>query len=344
MATTLPTLTQRIDDAFVSTWYEIRAQAIDNILSSNVITAALREKGVFTPQVGGKFITRTILHGKTTTKDVAKGDVFSQGEPELKTMARWDWRYISAHVQRSLFDDQQNSGAFQIASLVKDRIKAARDALNESYEEDLIADFSATAETTSKAIQGLVEMVPLEANRLSNTYGHINRPTAYTSSADGIVEVASTGNTWWGPKYLDGLEPAEVNLVSEMKKLYNSLHNNQEPPDLIISDQSLFEIYEDFALDASQIIKEGGSQLADLGFEVLRFKGKPMVWSSAMTASHMFMLTTAYIEWVFDPMLWFSMTDWKPIALQGERIAHILSASNLICSQMRRQGRLYFDG
>ncbi len=341
---TLPALTRTIDDAFVSTWYEIRAMAIDNILTANVVTAALREKGCFTPQVGGEYITRTIRYGVATTKNVSKGDTFSQGEPKLKTMARWDWRHISAHVQRSIIDDQKNAGEFKIADLVQDRIGAAREALNTAYESALFAAFSATAETTDKAIQGLIELVPLEADRLSNTYGNIARPTAYDASNDGVVEDPSTGNTWWGPKYLDGLEPAEVNLVSEMKKLYNSVHANQEPPDLIVSAQDLYEIYEDFALDASQIIKSSGSQLADLGFETLLFKGKTMVWTPNITASHMLFLTTAYIEWVYDPNMWFDMTEWKPIALQGERIAHILSASNLIGSQPRRQGRLYFDG
>ncbi len=48
---------------------------------------------------------------------------------------------------------------------------------------------------------------------------------------------------------------------------------------MIVCDQNSFEIYEDFALDASQIIKDESTKMADLGFEVLRFKGKPMIWT-----------------------------------------------------------------
>ena len=35
--TTLPSLTRTIDDAFLTTWFEIREEAIDNILDATVI-------------------------------------------------------------------------------------------------------------------------------------------------------------------------------------------------------------------------------------------------------------------------------------------------------------------
>ncbi len=83
--------------------------------------------------------------------------------------------------------------------------------------------------------------------------------------------------------------------------------------------------------------------MADLGFEVLRFNGKPMIWTPSMTANHMLMLTTDFMEFVYDPNMWFSMTEWKPIPLQTTRIAHILSAGNLISDQLRRHGRLEYS-
>jgi len=52
------------------------------------------------------------------------------------------------------------------------------------------------------------------------------------------------------------------------------------------------------------------------------------------------MLTTQFIDVVYDPRLWFDMTEFKPIPLQAERIAHILSTCNVVCSQLRRQGLL----
>ena len=45
MPTTLPTLTETFDNAFTHTWYEIRPEAIDNILEATVFTMALKEYG-----------------------------------------------------------------------------------------------------------------------------------------------------------------------------------------------------------------------------------------------------------------------------------------------------------
>lgn len=321
MATTLPELTRKIDNAFVTTWYEIRPQAIDNILDATVVWAALKGKGSFTPQVGGEFITRTVRYGKETAKEVAKGDIFSQGETELETMARWTWRYLSAHVQRSLFDDQKNNGRSKIKDLVGMRLNAAKEAMEEDYETKLLRPI--TTDESGKGIQGLNDIVPPYADRATGTYGQIAR-----------------SNPWWQPKYRQVTAPKEVNLLTDMKVLYNDCHNNQVPPDLIISSKENYEIYEEFALDISQIVKDESSYLADLGFEVLRFKGKPLVWTPNQTEGMLF-LNTNFIEVVYDPQLWFDMTDFKPIPLQGERIAHIVSAANVISSQLRRHGRLY---
>ncbi len=355
MSTTLPELTRTIDDAFTHTWYEIRREAIDNILDATPVWAALKGLGCFHTQVGGLFISETIRYGEATTKAVVKGSVFSQGEPQLKTMARWNWKYLTAHAQRSIIDDQQNNGKFRIKSLVTDRLEAAREALIQEFESLVLGAWSSTAETTDITVQGLNELVPPTYSDTGagkgaadeNTYGHIARPGAYAIDGMGnYVPTVTNTNPWWGPKYRLVTAPMAVNLISDMTTLYNSVANNRQPPKLIVCDQTMFETYEDFALDASQIIKDAGTRLADLGFDVLRFKGKPMVWTDAMydstnSKSHMKMLNTDFIKVIYDPQMWFDMTEWKYTALGGERIAHIMCALNIIGNQARRHGELY---
>lgn len=318
---TLATFTRLIDDDFVNTWYEIRPDAIDNILDAIVVWAALRERGTFTEQVGGDIITRTIGFGEQGAVAVQKGDVLPQGEPDLDTMLQWDWRHTASHVQRSTIDDQKNNGAFRIKSYVTRRLEAARDGLEQKYEEDLFR--TAVLAETGKEIQGLNDMIPPFVDRATGTYGKLAR-----------------SNVFWQPKYRQFVPPKDINLVSDMKIMYNDVHNNQVAPDLIISNKADFELYEEFALDASQIAKKDNF-LADLGFETLMFKGKDMVWTENIDAGDMLFLNTQFIEVVFDPQLWFDMTEFKPIPLQLERIAHIVSALNIISDQLRRHGRLF---
>lgn len=336
----LPELTRTIDNAFTHTWYEIRPEAADNILEATVGWAALNGNGCMKTQEGGDLITRTIRYNVTEAEEVQKGDTLPQGETELETMAIWRWRTIASHVQRDSFDDQKNRGKAKIKDYVGTKIQSARDGLEQKFDDSLF-NAIVTGET-GKLIQGFNDMVPPIASRTTGTYGGIARPTAYADTGNGVF-APSTGNTFWGPKYLQGtLASLEDDLLTDMKKLYNTVHANQSPPNFIITTQTIFEIYEEFALDISQIIKDESSRLADLGFEVLRFKGKPMIYTPKMTANHMLMLNLNHVEFVYDPGFWFDMTDWKPVPNTTDRIAHILCFGNLISDQLRRHGRLEY--
>jgi hypothetical protein len=329
---TLPTLTQTIDDAFTHTWYEIRKDAIDNILDATVITAALRERGCFKAQVGGKMITRTIRYGEKSTQEIGKGSILSQGEDDIETMAWWYWKYFSSHIQRSMIDDQQNNGPTKIKDLVSTKISAARDALQQKTESVMFNPYSSTDDSiSSKTIQGLNQLVPFEAYYDGGMYGNI-------SKAD---------NSWWRVNVDAFSDNSEVNLLSDMKSMFNTCTANIEMPNLIVCGKTKFELYEDFALDISQLIVKDTGHLANLGYRVLQFKGQDMVWvpdatiEDASSNDQMLFLNTNYIEFVYDPQMWYSMTNWKEIPLQTERIAHIICAGNMIGTQPRRQGRLY---
>lgn len=333
MATTLPTITDTIDNTFVSTWYDIRPVAADNILNATPIWALLKAKGRFIKQVGGRLVERGVRYAVPSPIAVAKGDILGEGETETETAAFWPWRYISIPVQRSIFDDQQNSGPSQIKSYLQMRITAAKDGMIQASETKLFNPH--TPNEDGKDFIGLNDLVPPTATRNTGTYGKIARPTTY------VNDVPTVGNTWYSPRYKTLSGAIEQTLVSDMKNLYNTIHNNQIPPDIIITDQPTFELYEEYGLDATQIVRnESNQRLLDLGFDILQFKGKTMTWTNNVTASNVLMLTSQFIDVVYDPNMWMSMTEWKPIAKQGERLAHILSAMTLVSNQLRRHGRL----
>jgi hypothetical protein len=334
MATTLPAITETIDNLFVHTWYEIRPEATDNILLATPIWALMKSKGCFVKQVGGRKIERTVRYALPNVTMVKKGSVLGEGEIENKTAAFWNWRYMATAIQRSIFDDQQNAGKFQIQSYLQDRITDAKDTMVQNHETKLFNPHTPLEDGDD--FIGLNDMVPPLATRNTGTYGGIARPTTYTN------DVPTAGNTWWSPKYKQYSGAIEQTLVTDMKNLYNTVFNQQVPPDIIITDQATFELYEEYGLDATQIVKnEGNQRLLDLGFDILQFKGKPLVWTPNIATNNVLMLTSQFIDIVYDPNMWMSMTEWKPIPKQGERLAHILSAMTMVTPQPRRHGRLY---
>jgi len=329
----VPSLTRTIDDAFTHTWFEIRKKAIDNILSATPIVAALREMGCFKTQVGGEFITRTVSYGEKTAEDVTKTSTLPSGEDDIETMARYTWKYLAVHVQRSIMDDQKNNGPNKIKSLVTTKLNAARNALKQKTEGSMTNTESILE--TSNAVGGLMNIVPDNAGEAP--------ATTYASTGTSTLGKIDKNNAWWRHQVKAGIAPMEVNLITSMNNIYNTCSGNfaDEVPKLIITTQAIHELYAEFVQDKVQIVKDASTKLADLGFDVLRFRGKPLIWSSDITAGYMKFLNTDYIDVVYDPQLWFEMTEWKPIYNQPTRIAHIMCALETACSSLRRQGSLY---
>ena len=330
----LPEFRKDIDDAFTHTWWEMRQKAVDNILDANVVSAALKDAGCFKPQTGGLFIQRNIRYGKKQAIDAAKGDTLPTGETQLETAALWTWRYFTVHVQRSLQDDQKNSGPAKIKDLVKDKLQAARDALNEHLEAALLAPVDYTnggkegrSEKSPYSLQNILDVAHQGQGVGQYTFGGIDR-----------------NNSWWRVKSESATDPAMLNLIPQMNKLFNNItKGSSERPDLIIMDQMLFQTYQELVEADIQRVAETNTHLADLGYDVLRFRGARVVWTghASFPQGKAFMLYTPSIEIVYDPNLWFSMTQWVQLPNQLDRIARIVSATTgTICTQLRRQGVL----
>lgn len=342
MATTLPQFTRQIDNAFTTTWYEVNAEAADNIMQATNIWAMLSEKGRLVPQRGSEIITKTIDYALIAAEAVQPGVVFNTGTPQSKTMASWTYRHIATSIQRSLFEDRSNGGKFKIVDYVMDRLKKARKGIRTKFE-TVVMGTEVTAETGIEW-QSLNDIVPAYANANAGTYGGINRPLTYAAaSTTNPTFVPATGNTWWGPKYLAGTTPAEINLEQDLTILWNSIQNNQVNPDLIILDKYLIEIYEQFAVDKTQIVKNDSSASAQLGFVTFRFKGSDMTWTPNITAKNALIITTESLEVVYDPGMWFDMTAWKPVPNSTDSFAQILCSGNIVCEEPRRNGRLYYS-
>jgi hypothetical protein len=82
------------------------------------------------------------------------------------------------------------------------------------------------------------------------------------------------------------------------------------------------------------------TKLADAGFQNQTFKGIPMVWTPTMT-QRMYFLNTRFIEFIYDPMYFFDMTEWKSIPNQpNDRAAQIELACSFVTSRRRVLGVL----
>lgn len=345
----LPELTKTLDDDFVNTWYEIRADVIDNINESTVFNLALREFGCYTPQVGGEYVTRTIGYGTKSTQPFVRGSVLSQSVPKLDTLAMWEWRYFLVDVNRTLIDDAKNSGPSKIKDYLTRRLGAARDAIVADTETYLHRWGTYTAAPVYP--NGLYDIVSCETAQ-SAASGGTNADTQMSGTANGGINKT---NKWWRNWFADAdsaeviadreaaatVAPYSLNLVPDMRHFFNLINAQQGAPNFILMDQAIYEAYEDEVGDRQQIVRTSFSEkAADLGFVTLTFKGAPLTYSSKLASTkHIFMLNMNDIEIVYDPEVWYDMTDWMYTPNQLERVAYIaMMTTGLITAEPRRHG------
>jgi hypothetical protein len=130
-----------------------------------------------------------------------------------------------------------------------------------------------------------------------------------------------------------------TNGVSYMRTMLNNCMNNrrEDRPDILVSDQTTYEYYENATLQYYRITN---NKLADAGFENQTFKNIPMVWTPSMT-QRLYFLNTKFLELVYDPAMYFDMTEWKPIPDQiNDRASQIITACALTTNRRRVHGVL----
>ena len=313
-------LTEFLDNLFTTTWYEMKDTLADNIYDGTPFWFWMRDKGKLRPQRGGRFITEPLRFAKSDNiRWIKRGSVVPLDDKEFMTTAFYDWKYLTDSIVRFGVDEQQNAGSSQIMNLMQSKLENSQDSLVSELEAVLFA-----AQTGDK-INGLQDLVA-DNPAAAVTIGGIDQST----------------NTWWRnrTKNMTGLSMAAW-LVPEMRTLLNNCMNNlkMDAPDIIISGQTPYEAYEDSVIEQKQIVNK---TLGDAGFQNVEFKGMPMVWSPSCASTRLYMLNTKFLMLIYDPAVYFDMTEWKAIPNQvNDRAAQIVSACNLVVSRRRCQGVMF---
>lgn len=316
------TLTEALDNLYTTTWQNMKSTVADQIFDATPFWYWMKDKGKLKTESGGRFLTEPLQYDTNDNVTfIGKGGTVSLNDYEFLTEAKFNWKYLVGSIVRFGVDDQQNRGKNKIINLMNSKMENTQNSLINTLETRLCG--SGSADTTY--FLGLQDLVA-------------DDPTSSTTLCGGIDP---STYTWWRNQYTDmtGLSFATYG-VAKMRTMLNNCMNNlkMDAPDIIMADQTSYEYYEDNILDHYRV---NNNKLADMGFQNQTFKGIPMVWSPSIS-ERMYFLNTNYLSFTYDPMMYFDMTEWKPIPDQvNDRAAQIILAGEFKTSRRRCQGVMF---
>lgn len=313
-------LTEALDNLYTTTWYNMRGTAADNVFNMVAFWSWMKANGRFKDVSGGRYIIEPLEYAENDGVGfIGRGSTVPMNDREFLTDAQWDWHYLQAPMVRFGTDDHKNRGKNAIMNYVQAKLSNAQNSLITVLETTLCAGAGAVG----GAFNGL-QLLVADDPTTSTTVGGINQSTY----------------TWWRNRTISGATFA-TNGIPNMRTLFNNCMNNRamDRPDIIITGQTPYELYEDLVYDKLQIYDK---KMTDLGFEHLVFKQTPMVWTPSCANTRLYMLNTRFIWFVTDPALYFDMTEWKPIPNQvNDRAAQIVSACSFVTNRRRVHGVMH---
>ena len=312
-----PSLTEQLDTLYTTTWQNMKGEVADNIFDASPFWFWLKSGGRMRTEEGGRFLTEPLQYAKSDGVSwITKGDSVSLNDFEFLTTAKDDWRYLVGNIVRFGVDDQQNRSKNRIINLMNAKLTNVQNALIDELETQL---FSAQS---GNAINGLADLV--------------------STSANTVHGIAESTYSWFAPQRTTMTGKSfSVYGLPYMRDLLLSCQNNlrQDAPDIIVTTTEQYGYYEDEVMEQKQIVNK---KLGDAGFTNIEYKGIPMIWSPACTADAMYFLNTKFLYFIYDPMMYFDMTEWKPIPDQvNDRAAQIITACNMMVSRRLCQGVLH---
>lgn len=319
----------------------IRKRLADNIFKANPLAAWLLMNGRVKTENGGKRIDEPLMYATNGTVQAYRGyDRLNVFPTEELTNAQFAWRQAAASISLSGLEDLENSGEQQVFNMLKTKIKIAEMSLRQWLAEKLLAN--TTSKDTIRDFLGLDELVEDVAGASQGTVGGIDKSV----------------ETWWRNYYADksgtALSTSTTLFTKWLGETYNQVTKGLTQPDLILTDQFMFQRYED---DNRGSLRLTDTRLMEVGFTNLKFKGATMMWdeniqsgtnitggagtpgTSASGVDHLiYFLNSEFLGVTLHARRNFVMTPFVTPYDQDAQVAQILLAGNSTVNNARFQG------
>ena len=278
---------------------------------------------------GGTAIDVIVRYAQSTQGGSYAGlETLDAAQETTKTRARFQWKQYEMPIVFSNIDIAKNKGE-GLEDMLKVEMAEVKDDLQHKFAQAIFASYTnGITGNSGKDIDSLVGAADEGDN--VGTYGGLVRSTS----------------TWWKGNY-DTMSGSLT--IAKMRTMWSLASDGNETPDMIVTTTDGKDAYEALLTNTLQYITNtGNASSGDASFQKLAFRGVKIEADKYCTAQNMYFLNSKYLGFrnLKHPNFpttkeGFAMTDLQAPVNQDGKVGYILWYGNLICSQPRRQARLY---
>ena len=233
----------------LTTTIESRTRKIaDNVTKNNVILMKLEQKGKIKPFSGGVKILQELSFAENSNAGWYSGyDILPVGVSDVISAAEFNIKQAAVPVVISGLEQLQNAGKERMIDLMESRMSVAESTLTNLICGGIYSDGTGSG---GKEIDGLNAAVPLDPT--TGVYGGIDRATF----------------TFWQSQISDQTGATASTIQGFWNGLWASLVRGMDRPDLIVTDNLVWETY----MASLQALQRFASpEVGNLGFPTVKF-------------------------------------------------------------------------
>lgn len=275
------------------------------------------DKRAKTKRKGGIKLLEPLMYAKSSSGGSYSGwDTFDVAPQQGLTNAEFLWKYYYWSITINGQEEQENAGEGQMIDLLEAKWEQTKMSMVDAIGSDLFLDGTGNS---SKKVTGLALAVDN-----AGTYGNIAR----------------SSNTWWQSQENGNAVALAVSGANGLRRMFNdcSYGKMKRTPNLIVTTQEGFESYEAL-MDTNMRYSNTGEQNVGFARPNLMFRDAPMFWDDYCQDATLYMLNTDFLKWIVNSDRDMAPTPFKTPTNQDGKVAQVLWAGNLTCSNCRHQGK-----
>lgn len=265
----------------------------DAISTSNAALYFYKKKGNWEGVTsGGRQLRKSVLYQLQTLRPLGSYGTVNVNPVDSHTSVYFDWVQAAVPVSFSDMEEFQTSGSESITTIVKAKYDQAKASLDDFFSRALIrgqAELDTTSLTTALTS-------PLDASVFIDPFF---KTAAYLNSASLTVGgVDQSTNTWWQNQKVASSASTLTAWLGELRNLHVYCQRGGggqfRAPDYHIVDELTYNLYE---RALSLLHRNPDYQKADIPFDNVLFKGKPVIFDQFMPDIYSASTTVTYGSW-----------------------------------------------